>query len=69
MKPARKITVHIEAELLARAQHASGAGVTETVRKGLELLAARDAYQQMSQLRGKVKFSIYLNELRKDRGE
>jgi hypothetical protein len=67
MRAARKITVHVRGDLLERAQKASRAGVSETVRKGLELLAASEAYDQLLKMRGKVKFSIDLNELRKDR--
>jgi hypothetical protein len=64
---ARKITVHVQKDLLDRAQRASKAGVTDTVRKGLELLAARDAYDQLLKMEGKLKISIDLDELRKDR--
>ena len=67
MEAEQKITVHVSKDLLARARKASKAGVTETVRKGLELLAARDAYEGLRKLRGKVKFSIDLDELRKDK--
>jgi Arc/MetJ-type ribon-helix-helix transcriptional regulator len=67
MAAERKITVHVPEQLLARAQKAAGAGITETVRRGLELLAAREAYQGLRKLRGKVKFSIDLDELRSDR--
>lgn len=67
MKPDRKITVHVQEQLLAKAQKAARAGVTATVRKGLELLAASDAYERLVKLRGKVKFSITLEELREDR--
>jgi hypothetical protein len=67
MKPARKITVHVQSDLLDKAQKAAKAGVSETVRKGLELLAASEAYDGLLKMRGKVKFSIDLNELRKDR--
>jgi hypothetical protein len=67
MKPERKITVHVRRELLAKAQKAARAGVSETVRKGLELLAASEAYERLLKMRGKVKFSITLDELREDR--
>jgi hypothetical protein len=67
MKAERKITVHVGKDLLQRAQRASRAGVSETVRKGLELLAANDAYEGLLKLQGKVKFSIDLDELRKDK--
>jgi hypothetical protein len=67
MKSDRKISVLVNRELLANAQKASHAGISETVRKGLESLAASDAYHQLLKMRGKVKFSVDLNELRKDR--
>jgi len=67
MNPQRKITVLVSSDLLDRAQKAARAGVSETVRKGLELLAANDAYDQLLKMRGKVEFSVDLNELRGDR--
>ncbi len=66
MKPQKKITVHIPEDLLLRALDSSGKGVTATVRQGLELVAAGRAYQQLRQLRGKVRFSIDLKALRED---
>jgi len=67
VKPERKITVHVRSDLLDRAQKAARAGVSETVRKGLELLAAGEAYDGLLKMRGKVKFSVDLSELRQDR--
>lgn len=67
MDAARKITVEIPEDLLERAQRASGAGVTQTVRAGLQLLAASQTYSRLRQLRGKVKFSRTLAELKADR--
>jgi hypothetical protein len=67
MKPARKITVVIPPELLAKAQKASGSGVTQTVRTGLELVAASQAYSRLRELRGKVRFTRTLAELKADR--
>jgi hypothetical protein len=66
MKAEQKITVHVDRELLAKAQKATRAGISNTVRKGLELLAAGEAYDQLLKMRGKMKFSINLNELRED---
>jgi hypothetical protein len=63
----RKITVLVRRELLDKAQKAARAGISETVRKGLELLAASYAYDQFRKMRGKVKFSVDLGELREDR--
>jgi hypothetical protein len=67
MKPERKITVYVRSDLLDKAQKAARAGVSETVRKGLQLLAASEAYDGLLKMRGKVKFSLDLNELRQDR--
>jgi hypothetical protein len=67
MEAQRKITVLVRGELLAKAQKAANAGVSETVRKGLELLAASYAYDQLLKMRGKAKFSVNLHKLRDDR--
>jgi len=63
----RKITVEVPPELLDRAQRASGTGITETVRTGLQLVAASRTYARLRQLRGKVRFSRTLAELKADR--
>jgi len=40
METARKITVEVPTDLLDKAQKASGTGITQTVRTGLQLVAA-----------------------------
>lgn len=67
MRSARKVTVEVPRELLEKAQRASGAGITETVRTGLQLVAASGTYKRLRQLRGKVRFSRTLAELKADR--
>jgi len=67
MDTARKITVEVPLELLERAQEASGAGVTHTVRTGLQLVAASRTYARLRKLRGKVPFSRTAAELKADR--
>jgi hypothetical protein len=67
MATARKITVEIPDALLKKAQQASGSGITQTVRTGLQLLAASQAYDRLRQMRGKVSFSRALAELKADR--
>jgi hypothetical protein len=67
MATARKITVEIPDELLEKAQQASGSGITQTIRAGLQLLAASQAYDRLLQLRGKVRFSRRFQELKEDR--
>ncbi len=67
METARKITVEVPNELLEKAQQAIGAGITETIRTGLKLVAASRAYSQLRELRGKVRFSRSSAELKADR--
>ena len=67
METARKITVEVPPELLAKAQRASGSGITQTVRTGLELVAASQAYARLRQLRGKARFTRTAAELKADR--
>jgi hypothetical protein len=69
MKSDRKITVLLPKDLLNRALAASGEGITPTLRMGLELVAAQDAYRGLLKLKGKFDLKIDLNDLRKDRGE
>lgn len=64
----RKITVEVPEALLDRAQAAVGEGITSTVRRGLELVAATRSLQELRALRGKIRFTIDLGELREDRG-
>jgi len=67
METARKITVEISSNLLEKAQRASGTGITQTVRTGLQLVAASRTYARLRQLRGKVRFSRTFAELKADR--
>jgi hypothetical protein len=67
METSKKITVEIPAELLEKAQEASGEGITQTVRTGLQLVAASRAYAKLRQLRGKYRFSLTVDELKDDR--
>jgi hypothetical protein len=67
MTPLRKITVEVPPELLEKAQRATGTGVTQTVRTGLQLVAASNAYARLRQQRGKVRFSRTLADLKADR--
>ena len=67
MEKVRKITVELPPELLANAQHATGSGITQTIRTGLQLVAASQAYVTLRGLRGKVRFSRTAAELKMDR--
>jgi hypothetical protein len=63
----RKITIEVPEDLLEKAQRATKAGITETVREGLKRLAASEAYARALALRGKYKFSITLDQMKDDR--
>lgn len=67
MEPTRTVTVGLPRELLRKAQQTTGAGITATILRGLELVAAGKAYEELLQLRGKVTLSIDLKQLREDR--
>jgi hypothetical protein len=67
MSANRKVTVELPADLLKRAQKSSGEGVTSTIRRGLELVAAGRAYRDLRALKGRVSFSIDVAALRQDR--
>jgi len=67
MSAARKITVEVPRDLLNKAQRASGKGITQTVRAGLQLLAASQAYDRLLRAQGKVRFSRSWQELKDER--
>jgi len=67
MQTTRKITVKVPLALLEKAQRASGTGVTQTVRTGLQLVAASQTYSRLRKLRGKVRFSRTVAQLKADR--
>jgi hypothetical protein len=63
----QKVTVQLPKDLLERATAASGEGLTPTIRKGLEAMAAGAAYDKLRRYRGQYKPDINLEELRQDR--
>ncbi len=67
MSDTQKVTAHVPVELLRRAKAATGKGTTETIRLGLDLLAASKAAQEVRRLRGTVRLDLDLTELRSDR--
>ena len=67
MRPARKITIEVPEELLRKAQESTGEGITETIRRGLQLVAAGRAYEDLRRLRGRLKLSVDVRRLRDDR--
>ena len=60
----KKITLMVPEDLLEDALKAGNDNLTQTVRKGLELIAARHAYTGIRKMKGKVKFSISPNEMK-----
>jgi hypothetical protein len=64
-QPVKKITANLPAELLARAQRATGLGLTETLVAGLEELEKRNKRSALRGLRGRVKLELDLDETRR----
>ena len=60
----KKITLLVPTILLDEAMKVGGDNITQTVRKALTLIAARDAYEGIKKMRGKVKFSLSLDQMR-----
>lgn len=60
----QKITLQVPKNLLNEAMKATGEGITQTIKKGLEILAAHQAYEELRKYRGKVKFSYNYKALR-----
>jgi hypothetical protein len=68
MSPAlKKVTIELPEDLLEKAQHATGSGITQTVRTGLQLLAASQAYVDLRKARGTYRSSQTLADLKDDR--
>ena len=63
----RKITAAGPLELEDKARQARGTGITRFLRTGLQLVAASRTYARLRQLRGKVRFTRTLAELKADR--
>ena len=52
---------------VSESSKSSKASIRDTVRKGLDLLSAKEAYAELRKMRGKLKISINMDKLRKDR--
>jgi len=61
----RKITVEVPADVLDRVT-ANGEGITEVVRRGLDLVSSQQAWRRLERWSGKVSWSVTLEELRED---
>ena len=63
----QKITIYVPKQLLTDAQKIADENITETVKNGLQLLIAAKASENLRKMRGKIKFSIDIQELREDK--
>ena len=54
----KKLTLQVPDDLLTRATQATGEGITPTIRRGLELVAAGGAYRNLRSLKGKIKLQL-----------
>jgi hypothetical protein len=64
--PLKKLTILLPENLVRAATKATRQGITPTVRLGLKLVAARDAYETLRGLRGKIRLGIPWKQLRRD---
>ena len=62
-----RITVRLPTALLRQARAITGDGVTGTLRRGLQQIAAVDAQKKLRELRGKVPIAVDVKTLREDR--
>jgi len=58
----QKVTAHIPVNILHKAQSVTGKGITETLKIALTQLARANAYEDLRKMRGKIKFSVDLDE-------
>ena len=63
----QKITVMLPKSLVDNATLSTGLGITPVIRKGLETVIASQSLKRLRSRRGKVRFTINVDELRKDR--
>lgn len=54
----KRITANLPSELLEKAQKITGEGITETLVKGLELVARSEAIEMARKLKGKIKLEM-----------
>ena len=63
----QKVTVMLPKRLVEEATRSVGLGITPTIRKGLEAIVAIEALKRLRLRRGKVRFSLDVDEMRRDR--
>lgn len=66
MSELRKITINLPKDLVDRATAATGAGLTETLKLGLERVLVDRAYDRFRGMKGRLKVDIDLKALRED---
>lgn len=62
---ARKVTVHLPEETLARAMEITGKGITATLVDGLRAIEKGERRSALRRLRGKVRFELDLERTRR----
>jgi len=62
----RKITIMLPENMVDKAIHATGVGLTRTIRQGLQAIIAARASADARALRGKMKFSLDFDALRRE---
>lgn len=67
MKKEKKVTIMLPEDLIKRALKASGEGLTPTLRKGLELVAAKDVYNSLLKLKGQFDLGLDFEQIKKAR--
>ena len=60
----RRVTANLPVRLLRAAQTASGQGITETLKLGLELVRRQHAAARLTRLRGKIHLDLDLQASR-----
>ena len=63
----RRITANLPEDLLEEAMEATGAGITETLTEGLELVRRTRAYRKAMRLKGSLTLDVDLKESRERR--
>jgi hypothetical protein len=63
----KKITVEVPADTLAAARDFTKGSIVETVRRGLQELAARQAQRRLLAMKGKVKFDYTIEQIKAER--
>ena len=63
----RKLTVIIPSELIEKATKDTGKNITDTIKEGLEMIQAKNAYLGLLKKRGKEKIILDVKSLRAEK--